>query len=284
MGEECIHGFDEGLCAICSPPPEPAVAPKPARATRSTTGRSTPRERATLREPAPAASARPARGRSSASAPPVDVAATRIYHVTHVENLGRILGAGALLADAGDPPATPAVDVAAPAAREYRRTATVPGADATVAEYVPFLLSTDAHVWDAIRTGTPDPRLAPEAVERAAADHVILVSSVAAAVGARRETPGEVVVSATDAAVGGAALAADWAAVSRAVVRLTLADDGEGLRTGELLVRGSVPLERIALIAVSNDRVRDRVRAALQAVGAKTRVAVYPPWFLGSGD
>ncbi|WP_400994049.1 DarT ssDNA thymidine ADP-ribosyltransferase family protein [Agromyces sp. GXQ0307] len=282
MGEECIHGFDEGLCAICSPPPEPAAKPKPARATRPATGRSAARERSAAGGAAAGASARSGRSTVTASAAPVDVGGTRIYHVTHVENLGRILGAGALLADAGDPPATPAVDLAAPAARRYRRSATVPGSDATVAEYVPFLLSTDAHVWDAIRTGTPDPRLAAEAVDRAAADHVILVSSVAAAAGARRETDGEIVVSATDAAVGGAELAADWPAVSRAIVRLTLADDGEGLRAGELLVHGAVPLERIALIAVSNDRVRDRVRAALHAVGAKTRVAVYPPWFLGS--
>ncbi|GAA2040905.1 hypothetical protein GCM10009819_28190 [Agromyces tropicus] len=280
MGEECIHGFDEGLCAICSPPPEPEPAPKPARAARPAARRAAPRERAEVRGGS-AASARSGRG-SSASAAPVDAGATRIYHVTHIENLGRILGAGALLADTGEPAATPAVDIAAPAAREYRRTATVPGADATVAEYVPFLLSTDAHLWDAIRTGSVDPRLAPEAVERAAADHVILVTSVSAAVGARKDAPGEVVASATDAGIGGAALAADWPAVERTIVRLTLAEDGEGLRSGEVLVRGSVPMERIALIAVSNDRVRDRVRAALQAVGAKTRVAVYPPWFLGT--
>ena len=38
-------------------------------------------------------------------------------------------------------------------------------------------------------------------------------------------------------------------------------------------------LERVLLIAVGNDRVRDRVRAALDAVGLRTRVAVYPPWF-----
>ncbi|WP_353828577.1 DarT ssDNA thymidine ADP-ribosyltransferase family protein [Agromyces sp. SYSU T0242] len=279
MGEECIHGFDEGLCAICSPPPEPEPAPKPARAARPA-GRRTPRERATVRGEgsAPARSGRA----SSASAAPVDVGATRIYHVTHIENLGRILGAGALHAAAGEPAAEPVVDLAAPAAREYRRAASVPGADATVAEYVPFLLSTDAELWDAIRTGTPDPRLAPEAVQRPAADHVILVSSVAAVAGARKDLAGEVVASPTDAGVGGAALAADWSAVERTLVRLILADDGDGLRAGELLVRDRVPLERIALIAVSNDRVRDRVRAALSAVGARTRVAVYPPWFLGA--
>ena len=41
----------------------------------------------------------------------------------------------------------------------------------------------------------------------------------------------------------------------------------------------NLPLERVLLIAVGNDRVRDRVRAALDAVGLRTRVAVYPPWF-----
>lgn len=282
MGEECIHGFDEGLCAICSPPPEPQAPP---RAARTRVPGSASRDAAATRPGAPrstraAASARQGRV-AGASAPPVDAGATRLYHLTHIENLGRILGAGALLADAGDPPASPVVDLAAPAARAYRRSAAVGDSGATVAEYVPFLLSTDAPVWDAIRTGTPDPRLDDEAVRRAAADHLLLVTSVAAAGGARLQAPGEVVVSETDAAVGGAAFATTWPEADRAIVRLTLADEGAGLRAAEVLVRGSVPLERIALIAVANDRVRDRVRAALQAVGVKVRVAVYPPWFLG---
>ena len=286
MGEECIHGFDEGLCAICSPPPEPQAPPRAARtraARAASTGSAATRPGGAARSTRAAASARSPRI-AGASAPPVDAGATRLYHVTHVENLGRILGAGALLADAGDPPASPVVDLAAPAARAYRRSATVGDSGAHVAEYVPFLLSTDAHVWDAIRTGTPDPRLADEAVRRPAADHVLLVTSVAAAAGARLQSPGEVAVSETDAAVGGAAFAATWPEADRAIVRLTLADEGAGLRTAEVLVRGSVPLERIALIAVANDRVRDRVRAALQAVGAKVRVAVYPPWFLGGAE
>ncbi len=278
MGEECIHGFDEGLCAICSPPPEPE-APKRTRATATTTPRA--RSGASMRSSRPATSAARSPRVAGASAPPLDAGKTRLYHVTHIENLGRILGAGAILADAGDPPATPAVDLAEPAARAYRRTATVGDTGSHVAEYVPFLLSTDAHVWDAIRTGTPDPRLAPEAVRRPAADHVLLVTSVAAAAGARLQAAGDVVVSETDAALGGAAMAATWPEAERAIARLTLTDEGAGLRVAEVLVRGSVPIERIALIAVANDRVRDRVRAALQAVGAKVRVAVYPPWFLG---
>ena len=49
-------------------------------------------------------------------------------------------------------------------------------------------------------------------------------------------------------------------------------------------VRECLPLERVLLIAVGNDRVRDRVRAALDAVGLRTRVAVYPPWFQPTPD
>ena len=61
-------------------------------------------------------------------------------------------------------------------------------------------------------------------------------------------------------------------------------DDGLGLRSAEFLVREHLPLERVLLIAVGNDRVRDRVRAALDAVGLRTRVAVYPPWFQPTAD
>jgi hypothetical protein len=49
-------------------------------------------------------------------------------------------------------------------------------------------------------------------------------------------------------------------------------------------VRECLPLEHVLLIAVGNDRVRDRVRAALDAVGLRTRVAVYPPWFQPTPD
>lgn len=293
MVEECIHGFDEGLCAICSPPAEPDPAAGSARSrtarapgtSHAATAAAEARAAASRRPAASARGARTAgpagagRGAKGPAAPPLDAAAVRLYHVTHIDNLGRILGAGALLADAGDPPAEPVVDLAAPAARAYRRSASIGDGGPSVAEYVPFLLSTDAHVWECIRSGAPDPRLTSEAVGRPVADHVILVTSVAAAAGARLQTPGEVVVSETDAAVGGAAFAGSWAEVERTLVRLTLADEGAGLQTAEVLVHGSVPLERIALVAVANDRVRDRVRAALAAVGSKTRVAVYPPWF-----
>ncbi len=277
MADECIHGFDDGLCAICFPPPEPepkkvVAPPRPSRSTG-------PRSSRPARQAARVAGAASARTLHEA---PVDPKTVRIYHVTHVDNLASILGEGALLADRAG--AEPVVDVSAPSAREFRRSAPVPGGDAVVADYVPFLLSTDAHVWNAVRTGTPDPRLAVDAVERQPADHVILVSSVASAVGARTEVQGAVAVTDADAAAGGVDAAAAWPDVLRMLQRLHRDDEGSRLRSAEFLVHESLPLERVLLIAVGNDRVRDRVRAALDAVGLRTRVAVYPPWFQPTPD
>lgn len=276
MGE-CIHGFDDGLCAICFPPkaPEPPVAAAPkARPSRASSARSTPGAPAGPRATRPAG-----RAPKLADAPPVDPSKVRVYHLTHLDNLARILGAGALLADAGDPAAAPVVDLSAPAAREYRRAARVGEGEATLAGYVPFFLSVDAHLWTSIRDGEPDPRLAPMPAggSRAAADFVLLVSSAGQALGARAVVEDQVVAATSDASLPGAELAVGWPEAERVLRRIAV--DDEGLASGEFLVKGEVPLERIQLIAVANDRVRDRVRAALSAVGAKTRVAVYPPWF-----
>ncbi len=289
MADECIHGFDDGLCAICFPPkavePAPNAAPTaPVRGSTRSTARTATASSRTATAEAEARASRPAASKPAARpllAPPVDAGKMRVYHVTHLDNLARILGAGALVPDAAG--ANPVVDLAAPAVREFRRNREVAGTDATLADYVPFLLTPDALVWDAVRTGTPDPRLTAEAVERAAADHVMLVSSVAAVRGAATAV-GAVAVSDVDAALPGAELASDWAEVERLLRAIGRPDDASRLATAEFLVRGEVPLERVALIAVGNDRVRDRVRAALSAVGVRTRVAVYPPWFLPAED
>ncbi|WP_350347336.1 DarT ssDNA thymidine ADP-ribosyltransferase family protein [Agromyces sp. G08B096] len=278
MGE-CIHGFDDGLCAICFPPKAPEPDPQPVVAARTRAarpaGESAARTAArATRTPAPSKGGRPL------TEPPVDAAAMRVYHLTHLDNLARILGSGALLADAGSVPAAPVVDVAAPAAREFRRRSELEGSGVPIAAYVPFFLSTEAHLWTSIRDGEPDPRLVPETEEspRSAADFVLLVSSAGQAAGARAAVDGHVAVSTADLALPGAQAAVGWAEGERLLRRLSVAEDG--LASGEFLVRDEVPLERIQLIAVANDRVRDRVRAALTAVGVKTRVAVYPPWFL----
>ena len=279
MADECIHGFDDGLCAICFPPKEPETKPRAAAVPASRAGRGSIAR--SSRPPKTTRVAGAAGARTLVEAP-VDPKTVRIYHVTHVENVASILGEGAILADSAG--ATPTVDISAVDAREFRRSAAVDGTESVVADYVPFLLSTDAHVWNAVRTATPDPRLAPHAVERPASDHVILVSSVAGAVGALTDTPGSVAVSDADAAAGGVAMASDWPGVLRLLQRLHRDDDGARLLTAEFLVRECLPLERVILIAVGNEPVRDRVRGALDAVGLRTRVAVYPPWFQATTD
>ncbi len=271
LADECIHGFEDGMCAICFPPKEPA--PKPVVAVKSRSSRT-----GGVRTGRPPARV-PGAPHPSADAA-IDAKAMRIYHVTHLDNLARILGSGALLADAAEPGAQPEVDIAAPAAREFRRSAELVGTGAVVADYVPFLLTTDAHVWDAVRTATPDPRLDPAAVERPAADYVIFVSSVGIALGARTDVLGEVVLSDADAAVAGARTATEWPEIERMLRGIARDDDAASIASAEFLVREALPIERVSLIAVSNERVRDRVREALKAVGLRTRVAVYPPWFL----
>lgn len=276
MADECIHGFEDGMCAICFPPKEPE--PRPLAAVKPRTSRAGGSVR-TTRPPARI----PGAPHPSADAA-IDAKAMRIYHVTHLDNLAHILGSGALLADAAEPGAKPEVDIAAPAAREFRRAAEVSGTESVVADYVPFLLTIDAHIWNAVRTSTPDPRLDAAAVERPAADHVIFVSSVGVALGARTDVPGEVVVSDADTAVDGARTAAEWPEIERMLRRLARDDDATSIGSAEFLVREALPIERVSLIAVSNEKVRDRVREALTAVGLRTRVAVYPPWFLPSED
>lgn len=276
--DECRHGFEAGMCATCFPPPEPVAK------TVTATVR-TPRMTTSLRgTPTRTSSRPPARvpgTRAAATFTPVDPKTVRIYHVTHVENLASIFGAGAILADTTG--AEPEVDVSAPAAREFRRSAPVEGTDNVVADYVPFLLSTDAHVWEALRTGSPDPRLAASAASRPASDHVLFVTSIEKAVGARTEQVGAVAITGSDVAATGSVVDSSWPDVLRALQRIHSDDDGAQLATGEFLVHDALPLERVLLIAVGNDRVRDRVRAVLDTFDLRTRVAVHPPYFQPGG-
>ena len=118
LADECIHGFEDGMCAICFPPKEPE--PKPVVAVKSRSSRA-----GGVRTGRPPARV-PGAPHPSADAA-IDAKAMRIYHVTHLDNLARILGSGALLADAAEPGAQPEVDIAAPAAREFRRSAELVG-------------------------------------------------------------------------------------------------------------------------------------------------------------
>jgi hypothetical protein len=64
------------------------------------------------------------------------------------------------------------------------------------------------------------------------------------------------------------------------MLRTLLADDeGESLLDAEFLVADAFPISSVALIGVSDEKVRDVVKRHLAEAGTSTKVAVYPPWF-----
>ena len=273
MIDECIHGLDRERCDACSPkaPPTPASAKAPVKraAARTTTSlRTTP---SSLRAPAKKA---PATRRSAPAAPakPVPkIGEQRIFHVTHASNLPAILATGALNAVS-----TPVVDVSSEEARAARRATTVAGPDsATVAEHVPFYLSPNARLWESMRAGSTDPRLSPAAHGLAAAEFVILVSTVKTVA----TDEASIVVTDGDAAGPLTRFAATDETWTRLLYRLISDDEPDALLRAEFLIKDSVPFDSVTLIGVPHDRARDAVKLALAGSTHAPRVAVHPPWF-----
>ena len=252
---ECIHGFDDGLCDTCFPkalPPRPAAV-RPA--SRSSAGAAPRRE------------ARATTAPRKVTAPSASLLDQRIYHVTHVSNLDRILQDG-IVAPAS---ATPELDVSSALTRELRETAIVTGGG-SVAQYVPFLLAPDATSWLELRGGAAQPRWSARARAASSTDFVFLVSTVRAV----SAVPADVAVCDADAA----GTLTRFAAGDAVLGMLSRLHGSPQTAEAELLVRERVPVEAIQLIGVANDPVRARVRAMLEAAGRTTKVAVYPPWFI----
>lgn len=232
---ECIHGLEIPLCDICYPK---AVPEKP-RAVR------------------PAATRAPRAATVTTSRKSITRAEQRVYHVTHIRNLERIVEQG-LIADA-----TPVVDLSTGLTRELRRSAEIAPGD-SVADRVPFYLSPAATLWEQLREGAEDEtRWSAAARAAASSDFVFLVSTVAA-------LGPETVITDGDAA-GSLTRFASGDAVIRMLERL---HDTEQTAEAEALAAGPVPFSAVQLIGVANDRVRERVKPLTSA-----RVAVYPPWF-----
>jgi hypothetical protein len=255
---ECIHGFETELCAICSPrvAPEP---PKPVRTPRAA-------KPAAERRPASSPATRTAGSSARAESSSVPFAAQRVYHVTHVKNLEMIVIDGEIRADA-----TPEVDISSPHTRELRALATVrPGVP--VSEHVPFFLSPNSARWNQLRTGAEGVFWSDAARTAKPSEFVALVTTMAGI--------GPDVVIADGDAVSPVTRFATGAEEGRALLRRARLADPE-LLEAEVLAPASVPLSAVALIGVSNDKVKARVKALLtEAGGASPRIAVYPPWFL----
>jgi len=252
--DECRHGLANRECDACFPkarPETPVVtSTRASRSKAATLARSTAAEAASL-----------------------DLAAQRVYHLTHIDNLAGILAAQAIRSDAEG--ASPSVDISSPHAREARRMITVDDEGHTVADYVPFFLSPTSAAWGSIRTGTIDPRLngTPNPTE-----FVLLVTSLGA-VGAEKSAPSELVVADRDATHPLARFATTRDSAERFFRTLNADLDSSQLLEAELLVANSVPFGLVSVVTVANDRSRNRVKELLRGTGFSTRVAIHPPWF-----
>jgi hypothetical protein len=241
MADECIHGFEVGLCDICYPRVQPEK-PKPARAPATTKTR------------APAAP----------PAPPFSLGTLRLFHVTHLRNLEQILTDGELRADA-----IPVVDVSSTTTRELRAAADL--ADGTtVAQHVAFYASPTAERWLEQRDGAHGPHWS-DAARGAKATEFVFLAVPATKLG------DDITASDADAAAPATRFAHGVTDASSLLRRAKAADPD--LQAPEVLAGSTVAFDEVALIGVANEPIRDRVRELLAAVDYDTRVAVYPPWF-----
>jgi hypothetical protein len=222
--------------------------------------RSTRQPKANLRSPAPGAT-----GKAAEVRPPN--LPQRIFHVTHIDNLSLILDAGHLL-----PPsqATPAVKLASAMTDELRATAPISD-DVMVADCVSFSLSPLATWWSEVQDGAAGPGWSEAAKAASTIDFVVLGVDIAA-------VSGSLVMADGDAAVEATTVVTSSDARQRMLARA--AGSAAAMQLVEALVPAGVPLDKVALVAVANERRRDEVRSLLASAGVAAKVAVYPPWFV----
>jgi hypothetical protein len=200
----------------------------------------------------------------------VSVLDQRIYHLTHVRNLPGIVSDGLV---AG---VHPVVDIAPVELRAERTATPAPGSgEQTLDEYVPFFLSPDARLWQALRDRRAHPRLAAEASGLEPADFVFLVTTVGAALA----TGNDFVVADGNAEGTGTRFAITRDDAGRLLGRLRSDSSGQSMLDAEFLVRGELPLAAVTLVGVANDKVRASVREILADASNPPRISVYPPWF-----
>lgn len=253
--DECIHGFEPGMCASCFPPPEPekVVVKRAPKAPKTN-----------LRTPAATAA-----GGKTAPEPRASNLPKRIYHVTHVRNLPAIIASGELK------PSTLATEqaevvLASPVTHELRETAQAT-ADASVLECIAFSLTPKATWWSQVQDGAAGPTWSDDARRALAIDFIVFGVDIPAVADRLVVTDGDAAAMTT--AIGGTPDAA-----KRMLARAAL--DENVMQAAEALVPGTVPLASVALVAVANDKRRDEVKKSLADAGLKAKVAVYPPWFV----
>ena len=261
MSDECIHGFEAGMCATCFPKSVPEPPPVVRAQVRARTG-AAPRRAATVRSGT--------RG-VVGSAPLDDVRQQRVYHLTHISNLPGILSEGALVGGA-----TPVSALSPTGVRDDRQATEIPGIpDATLADYVPFFLSPNALLWQSIRAGQAHPRASKELLGADPADFVLLVANVRELV----DSGAEFIVTDGVADAPTTRFGTTQVDAERLLLRLRAETLQESILDAELLVRGRLGFEYISLVGVAHDKARAAVRDILGAADFSPKVSVYPPWF-----
>jgi hypothetical protein len=250
--DECIHGFEPGMCASCFPPPmvEKPVVKRAAKAPKTN-----------LRSPAPNSAA------AKAPEPRASNLPKRIFHVTHISNLPAIIARGELRPSRE---AEAPVVLASEITHELRATAQATS-DATVLDCIAFSLTPKATWWAEVQDGAAGPTWSDSARRALAVDFIVLGIDIAS-------VADRLIVSDGDAAAMTTAVGSSPEAAKRMLARAAL--DDAVMQAAEALVPGAVPLGSVALVAVANDKRRDEVKNALTAAGLKAKVAVYPPWFV----
>jgi hypothetical protein len=261
VSDECIHGFQAGLCATCFPKSVPE-APAIVRAVTRPRAVGAPRRASTVRTGT--------RG-VTGSAPLDDVRQQRVYHLTHISNLPSILADGAVTGGA-----TPTVPLSSPEVAADRRTTPIPGEpDATLADFVPFFLSPNALLWQSIRSHVAHPRASRDILATDPADFVLLVANVRELI----DSGASFIVTDGVADAPATRFGATTEEADRTLRRLRSEPLQESILEAELLVRDRLPFEFISLIGVAHDKARAAVREILLGADFSPKVSVYPPWF-----
>jgi hypothetical protein len=201
---------------------------------------------------------------------------TRIYHITHVDNLPGILSAGALL------PKTRASDgyqrvnsahVSIQATRSVFRVPVGPGG--TLHDYVPFHFGPRSPMLGSIHTG----RVVGSDGKQANMVYLVSTAQKVAAAGLPFVfTDGHAAMHMTEYFVDLTDLSRlDHAAIAAHYWFNTLEDpDRKRRKQAEFLVHGAVPLSVIMGVAVMNEEMHERVEAVLQGNGCTLPLKVWP--------
>ncbi len=205
---------------------------------------------------------------------------TKIFHITHCDNLAAILQAGELRAVA-TLPAPPAVSVAHNSIQARRATTRVPcGPGGCLHDYVPFYFGPRSPMLYALHRGS----VAGYADGEAPIVHLVCNAEDVASAGHRFVfTDGHAAIAYSEYYDDLAKLGCVDLALMRATSWADTPDDPDRKRRrqAEFLVHERVPWSLVERIVVRDGAIRDRVESVVRSAGEVTPVEVQSRWYYG---